>query len=436
VTIFRSLKRLLHSESRRNAVTLVTGTGIAQLVPLAASPVLARLFAPAEFGVLALFSGVVTILAVFSTLRYSQAILIPTHEGDVLELAVLCTWLTTVFSLAILVGMLAMRGPLEALLGVADFAWWVVLAPLSVLLTGATATFYLVCNWRREYKAMAGSRIAQWSVTTIFQLALGFWIGGTALALILGFVAGLAAGLGVLLHRVKVHRLPWHASSRECLLAHARRFRDFPIFSLPADFIGNIANQAPVFLLNSYFGTGVVGLYNVTSRMLSAPVTLIATSINQVGQERAARYFAERGECHDIYVRTLRTLFLLAIVPSLVLFLVIPDAFAFILGPRWREAGEYARIMVPLFFLRFMASPLSFVFYIAEKQRYDLAWQVGLLVVTAGTIAIGGVAGDPKLAILLYTVGYSAMYIVYLILSYRIAKGERSPSLLRVQEFH
>jgi O-antigen/teichoic acid export membrane protein len=403
-------------------VTLITGTAAAQAIPIAAAPLLARLFDPTDFGILALFTGVVTVASVFGTLRYSQAILIPTDETDVLDLVVMCFWLSVVFSSLTAIAMIPFEPRLAAWFGLTSLDWWVILVPAAVLLTSLTTTLYLLCNWRRQYAAMANSRVAQWAVTTALQLALGYFLSGTALVLIVAGLIGQGAGLLVLLRQANVREMSWRSASIPAL---AIRFRDFPLFSLPADLIGNLSSQAPVFLLNSFFGTSVVGLFNITTRLLTAPITLLATSINQVAQERAAKHFAKHRECHVIYLRTLRILLSLAVIPSLLLFTFAPMVFEFALGKEWREAGIYAQIMVPLFFLRFAASPLSFMFYIAEKQGTDLIWQVALLIVTVGTISAGGAVNDPKIAMRLYSAGYSLMYLVYLVLSYRLARGNQ-----------
>ena len=50
------IKRLLlNSELSRNVLTLMTGTTIAQAVPIAIMPILTRLYTPEDFGLLALF---------------------------------------------------------------------------------------------------------------------------------------------------------------------------------------------------------------------------------------------------------------------------------------------------------------------------------------------------------------------------------------------
>ena len=52
------------SRYARNVITLMTGTGVAQLIPIAVSPILTRIYSPADFGGLALCLALSSISAV------------------------------------------------------------------------------------------------------------------------------------------------------------------------------------------------------------------------------------------------------------------------------------------------------------------------------------------------------------------------------------
>jgi hypothetical protein len=67
-----------------------------------------------------------------------------------------------------------------------------------------------------------------------------------------------------------------------------------------------------------------------------------------------------------------------------------------------------------------LASPLSYVVYIAGKQQVDLLWQCGLLACTLATLLL---PAEHRTALLGYSAAYCAMYVVYLVLSYRFAGG-------------
>jgi len=65
------------SDFKKNVLTLMAGTTIAQAIPIAISPILTRLYTPEEFGLFALFLAIVSIFGVVATMRYEMAIVQP-----------------------------------------------------------------------------------------------------------------------------------------------------------------------------------------------------------------------------------------------------------------------------------------------------------------------------------------------------------------------
>ena len=93
------------SEFSRNVLTLMTGTTIAQAIPIAISPILTRIYTPEDFGVFALFIGVVGVISVIATLTYEQAIILPKYDKyaiNIFMLSLILILFTSIFSFIII----------------------------------------------------------------------------------------------------------------------------------------------------------------------------------------------------------------------------------------------------------------------------------------------------------------------------------------------
>jgi O-antigen/teichoic acid export membrane protein len=154
--------------------------------------------------------------------------------------------------------------------------------------------------------------------------------------------------------------------------------------------------------------------------VLYAPVSLLAASVLEVFKRQSVQEFESVGHCSHAYRYTFKVLLLLGLGPSLLLFAFSPTLFAWVFGESWRPAGELAQILAPLYFLNFIASPLSYVFFVAGKQKIDLVWQVALFVMTISVFVAPGTLHEN---VLWYTIGYSALYLVYLHLSWQISQN-------------
>jgi O-antigen/teichoic acid export membrane protein len=208
------------------------------------------------------------------------------------------------------------------------------------------------------------------------------------------------------------------------MLKQAIRYRNFLFYSLPASLCSTTADQIPSFLLNNFFGSAIVGLFDLPKRIMMAPTALISDSILNVFQERASRDYREQGNCRSIYIKTFKALFVLAIVPFSLLFIFAPALIPFVFGSTWQIAGEYARYLSILSFVIFIASPLGYTLYIAEKQNTHFIWQAFFLVVSIVSILFGVHLGNPRSSVICFSLSGSLMYIIYLALSYYFSSSK------------
>jgi len=65
---------------------VMSGTALAQIIGFALTPIISRLFTPADFGIFGSFSAIVGVVLAGITLDYSQAIMLPKEKNDALDL--------------------------------------------------------------------------------------------------------------------------------------------------------------------------------------------------------------------------------------------------------------------------------------------------------------------------------------------------------------
>ena len=91
---------------RRKVLQVAGGTAVAQGLLVVASPVLTRLYTPADFGVLVVHVSLVSILVTVASLRLELALPLPERATDAAALLLLCVLLVVATTA---LGGLAMR---------------------------------------------------------------------------------------------------------------------------------------------------------------------------------------------------------------------------------------------------------------------------------------------------------------------------------------
>jgi len=423
--LIRLKEKYLPTNSFRNDfVTLSVGRILSQVIPLVVTPLLTRLYTPADFGIFATFLSLVTIVSLISNGRYNLAITLPKKLNKATELVIVCIIGVVATSLFSLLLLLLFRTDILNGLSLTGKDSLVVLIPLGVLIVASIESVYYWLLRRRDYKFLSRNFIIQTGVTTLLKVGFSFltwgWFG-----LVVAYVLG--ALLSLIFLVVRFLRKSDFINvikniGKEDLLSTAKQYKEFPLLSMPADGINSVANQLPNILLNSLFGSSTAGFYSITQRVLALPVSFISSAMTDVYRERASADYREKGNCRKIFLATLKYLTIFSIPIFVFLYLFAPTIVPFLLGEQWIEVGEYIRILTPLFLFRFIASPLGSTLYINKKQKYLLLWQIGLLVCTVASFYIGDLIGDDHLSLTIFSGSYSVMYVILIILGYKFTK--------------
>ncbi|MDZ7771425.1 MAG: oligosaccharide flippase family protein [Balneolaceae bacterium] len=412
-----------NTELYRDAATLATGTGMAQLIPILASPVLTRIFTPAEFGVLGAFAAFCTIVVSFATGRYELAILLPEREDRARHVTWLSIMLTFAVSLATLLAIVLFKEPLNDLMVLLDteelgnLMYW---APACIASIGLYQVFSYQLNRHKRYGTIAASKFSQAAGMTGAQLGFGF-LGMGAAGLVIGRVIGdlfswIWSGADLLRRKLL---LP-ETFSRDTFREVAKRYENFPKVNAPHALTNASSSQLPQILLLSFFSKTINGHYNLTYKVCFAPVQLVSSSVGQVFSRRVTEKYQQEEDIHAFTKKIAGQLALVALLPFGLLALFAPPLFEFVFGAQWTVAGQYTQVLAPYFYMVFVVSPLVYIPNMLDRQKKAFAIEIAYLVLRLAALFLGIWLADAWLAVAFYGVagiiiqGYLLFWILKL----------------------
>jgi O-antigen/teichoic acid export membrane protein len=402
----------------KNVVTVLTGAIGAQALPLLVAPLLTRMCTPTEMGAFSVWLGAIALCSLAGTLRVDNAMIIDHEKSQQRVCFSVVAYSAAVVALAITVCAATARAlDLPAVRGTSWFG-------LLTIGIGTWLTAYLQTTLAYAVSHSAfgkAAKVKMWGAGSIAAsqlILLIFGFGGDALRAgqLIGLAVGLCAAQWMLSPPRSQIRLRLDREQRGFLIRHQAFWR----FSLPSSLLNALVGQLPLFLVGIKHGALAAGLFALTQRVLAAPISLLAASILEVFKRQAVHDFQTLGNCRDAYQYTFKTLLLLGFGPSLILYLYAPDLFSLVFGEAWRPAGVLGRVLAPLFLLNFIASPLSYVFFVAGKQKIELGWQVALFVMTVTAFLLPVSLHE---SVLWYAIGYSMLYLIYLYMSYQCSQN-------------
>lgn len=403
----------------RNVLQLAGGTVIAQGLAVITAPIVARLYAPEAFGAAALFSSFIGILGVIGTWQYEQAIMLGRRDEESANIFWLCVMiLLGMTGLTVLAAALFGESILRLVNGL-ELLPYIWLIPLGMFAMGIAAPLRFWETRRKHFGRLAMSRIHQSVAQRVLTIGCG-WAGFNSggqmiLYQMVGWlITPLYLALGL---RREDLPLMLRSFSLSEMAAAARRYIKFPLFSSWLVLLNTFSQQIPVLMLSAYFGARTTGYYSNSVLLLQIPLIFIGQAIAQVFFQSASARHAV-GESQGPLVEGLyERLCAIGLLPMAMIGIVGPELFELALGGGWGEAGLYSAILAPALFVNFLASPLSYLLSVLERQGTTLLI-VGLIFTgrIAALAAGGEYFGDPCITVALYSlVNMSYLFLLMFI---------------------
>ena len=354
---------------------LASGTAIAQAIPIAISPILTRIYSPADFGMAALYLSIISILAVVVTGRYEQAITLPIQDEDAVAISFFTVKLSIIISFALYIPIFLFGQNIAGALGNQDLAPWLYLLPVTLIITTLFSVIQFWFNRKSQYRDMAQNRVSN-SVYISFVTILFGLIKNSGGMILGGTLGKLFASLFILRKVKSSYSDLFNKNCREKEYAAARIYIKHPKQLAPAGLIGVIAQQLPIFIISNSFAAAATGFYSLAYRLVSLPTELIASAVGDVYRQKIADAYNKNGEFRSIYLKTLGLTSSIAILPFSLLYLVAPDLFGIVFGNEWRIAGEYAQVLVISSFFQFIFTPLDKGAVVVGATTYIFIWNI------------------------------------------------------------
>jgi len=137
------------------------GTAIAQLITMAFSPIITRLYGPDAFGILGVFNSVVGIIVPIASLTYVHAIVLPASDEDA-KLLVKLSFLITVFVfIASLVIIYPFNQQIAHMISFETSPIYLLLIPLVVAFSSFEQILRQWLIRKKQFKSISGIAVLQ-----------------------------------------------------------------------------------------------------------------------------------------------------------------------------------------------------------------------------------------------------------------------------------
>lgn len=341
------------------------GVGLGPLVQLIATPLLARIYGPAEFGQLALFTSVVSILTVVACLRYEGAIQVveDSRVNNIVWISVLVALITLIISIAGL-HLGSLQSYFESLHNLSSDVSWVPIVAASAGLISVVSNLTIRTNrYIRNALVRSGASVL------FVVIAIGFSGAGLLHANAIAFtIVGVFALSYIMLTVEKANVLDaWRT---------ARSYLKYPILLAPTSLLDGVALTLPVLFISGSYGMESTGHYAQIQRLIGAPMLMAGVVASQLFTKRSGELYRAGESSRAMLWRVVFSLAVGGVVAISAIAWFGESVCLLILGQTWRVDTQFLLLASVPVVVRSVISPISTVFLTHNYIGVAVVWQI------------------------------------------------------------
>ncbi|HCW7407610.1 TPA: type 8 capsular polysaccharide synthesis protein Cap8K [Staphylococcus aureus] len=396
---------------------MILSSGIAQVILIITTPIITRLYSPAEFGEFTIFSNIAMILIPIINARYDLLIVNAKNDRSANILSQI-SFLISLLILLILIPILAISAWLYPNF-ILDFIFIIIM----LFLVSLTNIFTNYLNKERKYKVLSLINVFRAGSMALLQIIFGLLSLGS-LGLIIGFSLSYITGITLGYKTFKKHfNIVRNKEETKALFLENKNQL---VYSTPSILLNSLSFSVVVFFIGILYTNTEVGIYGMAIRVLGIPVTIISLGLSKIFMQQANDYYIERGNFRNLLLKFSSTLVIVSIILYVPLYLFSEELVNILLGHSWVDAITVIKIVIPLFVIRLIVSTVSLSVIVLQKQQLELILQALFLIGTTVTFVISKMLNLTFLNFVsINTAVLIVSYMIFFIALYYFAKNKQ-----------
>ncbi|HRP59236.1 MAG TPA: oligosaccharide flippase family protein [Vicingus sp.] len=365
----------IKSDFSKNTLILVSGTIAAQAIPLALHPFLRHIYTPEDFGAMAVFLSIFSMVTIVSALRYEATIVLPKENNEAANILALTFIISFIFNLLMMLVLLLFQHPIVEFIGLPlKYKNFIFLLPITSFLYSLYQSINYWLIRQKAFKASSINKIVRRTVEGFTQLALGLLKvpGGLFIGDFLGNFSNVVSGI----RQIKKNSFATNVVTKQQIGLVLKKYIDYPKFNVIPTLLSSAASLLPFLFINKFYSTETVGYLDLSRMVLSIPLIFISATISQVLFQQITEKKHQELSIKKDLLNISYLLFGIIAIEIIVLFLFGDQLFELIFGEKYVLSSTYSKILIFSFSLNFITSTFSSIYITFDKIRLNSIWQI------------------------------------------------------------
>lgn len=403
----------------KNIILLSSGSLFAQFINFISAPFMTRLFSVDEIGLFTYITSIAYLFAPVICLRYECAIILEEDENNVYALVKACLGICVLLSAIIGVGYFLYF----YYCGLDDVIGYVGVIVILLIISGVSIVLNSYNTREQSYKILTKVTVYRALANMVSMVIMGFFAPSTNGLICSHTIAQLVGlweqGKKLFWDRYRIIRIS--LSDIKCM---AKKYKGFPLYSVPAIFLNNGSYLSMNFFIADLYGMEELAYYAISYRILGVPLSIISNNIGNVFFERASKAYVEKGDFSVIFKKTFFLLCVLCVPVIGGVYVIAPSFCEVYFGTEWYISGEYVRIMCIMYASRFVFAPLTAGILVLKRNKVELVCQLCFFLISLGTYLMAKQVTmiDVNSFLLIDSIGFAIVYVLFGWVIYKLSK--------------
>ena len=357
-------KNLISLKYVKNVSVLMSGTLLAQIIPLLFEPILKRIYTPAEFGELSIFIKIFSIITICMSCSYELGVLIARDKDESNE----CIEVGFFFNILLII-LLEILIYLLQKNGIISEKFFFYLLPLS-------SSFYSIGNlfnnkliWEEKYKQISLNKFIRRITEVVFQILLK---SQKSIGLIVGSTIG---NFFYMLYNLRISNIRINLKLSK-IKVNIFKYSYYPRYNL----FPQVFNSLSSIVLDVYvlikFSVIEVGYLELTQKILIVPSSLLGEAVSKVFLQNILKKINKKQTIKEDVIKITSLFLIIGGIYFIGIFYFSETIFEIIFGKEWITSAIYAKYMVFYIIVSFVVSPISSILIALKKFKINSIWQI------------------------------------------------------------
>jgi len=406
------------SKFRKNFFRVASANAGSQFVILAFTPLLTRLFSPAEFGLAAIFTTMLNITASICVWKFDRIIPNSKHPREVAVLSMVGFGFLTLYCFTVFTLIVQESSLLSLWQGFEQLGSLLYLLPIAIYFVGIRDLCHSWHVWKSDMVPVSNARwfyaLSYIGFSLLFAL-----IGHNYIGLVAGRVIAFAVAGIYLIYSCRELVLLFTRKNISDLKSILNKAVPLASQSCAVTVLNTFSKSLIIVFVSQLFGLAVVGQYALVTRLVLTPMQVITKSLGLSFWSRAAELAREKSfrKLQKLYLKVIAVMILLALAVAAVS-LLSRFYLPIILGSQWANTGQILVAALPLLMGNIIFASTNHL-VVFDMQRLQLIADGVRVILLVSSFFISSVLDlDVTTTILLFSVsslvGHLSLFTIHL----------------------